>query len=79
MSLRWVMLLILFLVRLAMGFQFQSVASISPHLITELGFSYAEVGTLIGVVLIVGTLRMLQASWPIEAASSSAQTANQTR
>jgi hypothetical protein len=47
-------LLILFLVRLALGYQFQSIASISSHLVSELGFSYAEIGTLIGFFLLPG-------------------------
>lgn len=51
---RWIMLLVLFLVRLAMGYQFQSVASVSSYLVDELGFSYAEVGTLIGLFLLPG-------------------------
>jgi predicted MFS family arabinose efflux permease len=51
---RWVMLLVLFLVRLAMGYQFQSVASVSPYLVEELGFSYTEIGTLIGLFLLPG-------------------------
>ena len=54
MPLRWVMLIVLFLVRLAMGYQFQSVASVSSHLVADLGFSYAEVGTLIGLFLLPG-------------------------
>lgn len=54
MALRWVMLIVLFLVRLAMGYQFQSVASVSSHLVADLGFSYAEVGTLIGLFLLPG-------------------------
>ncbi len=54
--LRWVMLLVLFLVRLAMGYQFQSVASVSSHLVNDLGFSYAEIGTLIGFFLLPGIL-----------------------
>ena len=48
------MLLILFLVRLAMGFQFQSVASTSAQLIDTFGLSYAEIGTLIGLFLLPG-------------------------
>lgn len=48
------MLLVLFLVRLAMGYQFQSVASVSAYLVDELGFSYAEIGTLIGLFLLPG-------------------------
>ncbi len=51
---RWIMLLVLFLVRLAMGYQFQSVASVSSHLVTDLGFSFLEVGTLIGFFLLPG-------------------------
>ncbi|HSG75242.1 MAG TPA: MFS transporter [Burkholderiales bacterium] len=51
---RWLMLLILFLVRLAMGFQFQSVASTSAQLIDAFGLSYAQVGTLIGLFLLPG-------------------------
>jgi MFS family permease len=37
-----------------MGYQFQSIASISSHLVSELGFSYAEIGTLIGFFLLPG-------------------------
>lgn len=54
MPLRWIMLLILFVVRLAMGFQFQLVASISSHLVGELGLSYAEIGSLVGLFLLPG-------------------------
>lgn len=54
MAKRWVMLLILLLVRVSMGYQFQSVASLSPQLVTDLGFTYAEVGTLIGFYLLPG-------------------------
>jgi MFS family permease len=51
---RWMMLLILFIVRLAMGYQFQSVASTSSQLVDAFGLSYAEVGTLIGFFLLPG-------------------------
>lgn len=54
MPLRWIMLLVLFVVRLAMGFQFQSVASTAGQLVDTFGFSYAEVGTLIGLFLLPG-------------------------
>lgn len=54
MPLRWLMLGVLFLVRLAMGYQFQSVASVSSQLVDDLGLSYAEVGTLIGLFLLPG-------------------------
>lgn len=51
---RWIMLLVLFIVRLAMGYQFQSVASTSAQLVDAFGLSYAEVGTLIGLFLLPG-------------------------
>jgi predicted MFS family arabinose efflux permease len=54
MPLRWMMLVVLFLVRLAMGYQFQSVASVSSHLVSDLGLSYMQVGTLIGFFLLPG-------------------------
>ncbi|MBC8242300.1 MAG: MFS transporter [Alphaproteobacteria bacterium] len=54
MAIRWVMLGVLFVVRLAMGYQFQSVASVSSALVHEFGFSYAQVGTLIGFFLLPG-------------------------
>ena len=51
---RWLMLAILFAARLAMGFQFQSIASVSAHLIETFGFSFAQIGTLIGLFLLPG-------------------------
>jgi predicted MFS family arabinose efflux permease len=54
MPIRWLMLGVLFLVRLAMGYQFQSVASVSAQLVENLGLSYAQVGTLIGLFLLPG-------------------------
>jgi predicted MFS family arabinose efflux permease len=51
---RWRILAVLFLARTAMGFQFQSVASISPFLIDELGIDYAMLGTLIGLYKLPG-------------------------
>ena len=51
---RWLMLGVLFLVRLAMGYQFQSVASVSSYLVADLGFTYVEIGTLIGLFLLPG-------------------------
>lgn len=53
---RWIMLLVLFVVRLSMGFQFQSVATTSAQLVGQFGLSYAEVGTLIGLFLLPGVV-----------------------
>lgn len=54
MAERWLMLGVLFVVRLAMGYQFQAIASAAPQLVSEFGFSYAEIGTLIGLFLLPG-------------------------
>ena len=53
---RWFILAVLFLARTAMGFQFQSIASVSPFLIDELAIDYAMLGTLIGLYMLPGIL-----------------------
>ena len=53
---RWTTLGILFLVRISMGFQFQSIASVSPLLIEEMGIGYTEIGTLIGLFMFPGVV-----------------------
>lgn len=51
---RWLILAVLFLARTAMGFQFQSVAALSPFLVTELGIDYIRLGLLISSYLLPG-------------------------
>jgi predicted MFS family arabinose efflux permease len=51
---RWSILAVLFLARTSMGFQFQSVASVSPFLIDELAIDYAMLGALIGLYKLPG-------------------------
>jgi predicted MFS family arabinose efflux permease len=53
---RWVMLLVLFVARTAMGFQFQSVASVSPLLVRDLAIDLALFGTLIGAWMLPGAV-----------------------
>ena len=48
------MLAVLFLARTAMSFQFQSVGSLSPFLVPDLGLDYAALGTLIGLYMLPG-------------------------
>jgi MFS family permease len=48
------MLAVLFAARTAMGFQYQSVASVSPLLMDDLGFDYAQFGVLLGLYLLPG-------------------------
>ena len=51
---RWVALAIVFVTRTSMGYQFQSVASVGPLLVPELGLAWAQLGTLIGVYMLPG-------------------------
>ncbi|MFQ6028525.1 MAG: nitrate/nitrite transporter [Dehalococcoidia bacterium] len=53
---RWTILAVLFLARTSMGFQFQSIASVSPFLTDELSISYVQVGTLIGLFMAPGII-----------------------
>lgn len=56
LSSRWMMLLVLFLARTAMGFQFQSVASVSPLLVRDLALDLALFGSLIGAWMLPGAV-----------------------
>jgi predicted MFS family arabinose efflux permease len=59
MNRRWVILGVLFLARTAMGFQYQTIGSVAPSLISELRIGFSEVGTLIGLYHISGVLLSL--------------------
>ena len=56
---RWSILAILFLVRTAMGFQFQTVGSLGPVLVDDLSIGYAGFGALIGLYLLPGVILAL--------------------
>jgi MFS family permease len=51
---RWLILAVLTFARTAMGFQFQSVAAVSPSLLAHFALSFAALGTLIGLYLLPG-------------------------
>ena len=53
---RWLILGVLCLARISMGFQFQSIASVSGDLVRVMGFSHAEIGTLIGLYMLPGVV-----------------------
>ncbi len=53
---RWGILFVMFLSRIAMGFQFQSVASIKPYLQADFAISNAMAGFLFGLYLLPGIL-----------------------
>ena len=54
MAQRWKILAILFVVRLSMAFQFQSVASLSPAMIKTYGVGLGDIGVLISLYLAPG-------------------------
>ena len=54
LSNRWFILSVLFLARISMGYQFQSIGSVSPSLIKEFTIEYAAIGTLIGLTSLPG-------------------------
>ncbi len=53
---RWAILAILIVVRVAMGFQFQSIASITPIIAADLGLDYTQIGTLVGFYMLPGVV-----------------------
>jgi len=56
---RWLILALLFACRTGLGFQFQTLGSVSGSLVEQLGFSYAEIGTLIGFFMLPGLVLAL--------------------
>lgn len=60
---RWAILFLLFISRLGMGFQFQSISSVSDHLSNELGFSQTEIGALIGFFIFPGIVLAFPSGW----------------
>jgi predicted MFS family arabinose efflux permease len=51
---RWLALAVIFIVRFALGFQFQSAGSIAPFLVRDFGIDFVQVGTLVGLYLLPG-------------------------
>jgi len=60
-SSRWLILMALLVARAATGFQFQSVGSATHLLMHDLGFSYAQIGVLLGAYLLPGAVVALPA------------------
>jgi predicted MFS family arabinose efflux permease len=60
---RWAILALLFVCRSGLGFQFQTLGSVSDALVSSLGFSYAQIGTLIGLFMLPGLVLALPAGY----------------
>ena len=50
------MLGVIFLTRTSMGFQFQSIAALTPFVVPAFDLSYAEVGLLMGLFMLPGVV-----------------------
>src|SRR5262245_46676051 len=53
---RWVILLVLFLARTAMAYQFQTIGALGPTLVDAFKIDFAWLGTLIGFYMLPGTV-----------------------
>jgi predicted MFS family arabinose efflux permease len=51
---RWTVLAVLAFARSSVGYQFIAIAALMPQLKAALGFNYTQLGTLLGVFMIVG-------------------------
>lgn len=60
---RWLILALLFACRTGLGLQFQALGSVASSIRSELGFSYAEIGTLIGFFMLPGLLLAMPAGY----------------
>src|SRR5215467_2517449 len=56
---RWFIIAIIFLARTTMAMQFQSIAPVAPLVVADLGITYAQLGLLIGLYLLPGTVLAL--------------------
>lgn len=60
---RWRMLALLFLARIGLGFQFQTMASVGDSLVVGFGYDYTEIGILIGLFMAPGLFLALPAGY----------------
>jgi predicted MFS family arabinose efflux permease len=58
---RWSMLALLFVARVGLGFNFQTLGSVADSLVRELHLSFAEIGTLIGLFNVPGLVLSIPA------------------
>src|SRR5215813_7398309 len=56
---RWFALGVIFLARTSMAMQFQSIAPVAQPVVTDLGITYAQLGLLIGLYFLPGTVLAL--------------------
>ncbi|MGH7124592.1 MAG: CynX/NimT family MFS transporter, partial [Stellaceae bacterium] len=60
---RWLVLAVLTAARVSMAFQFQSLASVAPILVRDLGLGFADVGFLVGLYMLPGIVLAVPGGW----------------
>ena len=60
---RWIALAVLTTARVSMAFQFQSLASVAPILVRDLGLGFADVGFLVGLYMLPGVVLAVPGGW----------------
>ncbi|WP_108783255.1 MFS transporter [Pontivivens insulae] len=60
---RWKILALLFFARIGLGFQFQTLGSVSDGLVVAFGLDYASVGLLVGLFMAPGLILALPAGY----------------
>jgi MFS family permease len=60
---RWAVLAVLFSARTTVAITFQSVAAVLPFLVGDLGLTYAQAGSLMGLFMLPGVLLAIPAGW----------------
>ncbi|HLZ78553.1 MAG TPA: MFS transporter, partial [Sphingomonas sp.] len=63
MNARWIALAVLTAGRVSMAFQFQSLASVAPILVRDLGLGFADVGFLVGLYMLPGVVLAVPGGW----------------
>src|SRR5262249_60951484 len=63
MERRWLALAVLTAARVSMAFQFQSLASVAPILVRDLGLGFADVGFLVGLYMLPGVVLAVPGGW----------------
>ena len=60
---RWRVLFLLFFARIGLGFQFQTLGSVSSELVGQLNLNYTQIGSLIGFFMVPGMILALPAGF----------------
>ncbi len=58
---RWKILALCFVARVALGFQFQTLASVADPLVKDLHFTFTEIGNLVGLFMVPGLVLSIPA------------------